>query len=61
MFAASCLNRPSAVCLTGVESGSFGSISTTQPNRFGSLGSRATSQRLSNRSHLRVLVPVPTV
>ena len=60
MFAASCLNRPSAVCLIGVEFGSFGSISTTQPNRFGSLGSCATSQRLSKRYHLRVLVPAPT-
>ncbi len=41
--------------MRGVESGSNGSISTTQPNRCTSFGSRATSNRLSNRSHLRWL------
>ena len=30
------LNRPSAVCFFGVDVGSVGSISTTQPNRCGS-------------------------
>ena len=53
--APSCLNRPRGVCLIGFACGSCGSISTTQPKRFGSFGSRVTSQRLSNRSHLRVL------
>ena len=36
-FAPSCLKRPIAVCFTGVERGSYGSISTIQPKRFGSL------------------------
>ena len=37
-LAPSCLKRPSAVCLRGVDLGSNGSISTTQPKRLGSLG-----------------------
>ena len=40
-------NRPSAVCLIGTEAGSYGSISTIQPNRFGSFGSLARSNRAS--------------
>ena len=36
-FAPSCLKRPIAVCLRGVEVGSCGSISTMYPKRLGSL------------------------
>ena len=53
MLAPSCLNRPIAECLTGVEWGSHGSTSTTYPKRLTSLGSAARSKRSSNRSHLR--------
>src|SRR6476620_5274154 len=53
MVAASCLNRPSAVCLTGADVASHGLTSTTQPKRLTSFGSWARSKRLSNRSHLR--------
>ncbi|CPU67760.1 Uncharacterised protein [Mycobacteroides abscessus] len=52
-LAPSCLNRPSAVCFTGGSSGAYGSISTIQPNRFGSFsypGLRA-SNRGSSSSH----------
>ena len=44
-------NRPSAVCFTGVEVGSIGSSSTTQPKRFGSFGSLSMSKRLSKFAH----------
>ena len=52
-FAPSCLNRPSAVCLRGVECGSYGSTSTIQPNRCASFGCLARSNRSCARSHLR--------
>src|SRR3712207_764051 len=52
-LAVSCLKRPSDVCLRGVEVGSWGSTSTTQPKRFTSLGSRARSNRGSTASHRR--------
>jgi hypothetical protein len=41
----SCLKRPSAVRLTGLEAGAKGSISTTQPKRCGSLGFTSASKR----------------
>jgi hypothetical protein len=40
-----------AARLTGVADGSYGSISTTQPKRFGSFGSFVASKRASNLSH----------
>jgi hypothetical protein len=41
----SCAQRPSAVRFTGVDFGSYGSISTIQPKRFGSLGSLSRLKR----------------
>src|SRR3712207_9528211 len=52
-LAVSCLKRPSEVCFRGVEVGSWGSTSTTQPKRLTSLGSRARSNRGSTASHRR--------
>lgn len=49
VVAASCLNRPTAVRLTGVDVGSYGLTSTTQPNRLISSGSLARSKRLRRR------------
>ena len=58
--AASCLVRPSAVRFTGVESGSNGSNSTTQPKRLGSFGSAAvTTQRSSFVAQLLRSPPMP--
>ena len=48
-IAPSCLKRPIAVRLTGVDSGSAGFTSTIQPWRFGSFGSSSMLKRLSNR------------
>ena len=45
--APSCAARPSAVRLTGVLVGSYGSTSTTQPWRFGSFGFFTASKRSS--------------
>jgi hypothetical protein len=53
-LAPSCLNRPMAVCLRGVEFGVYGSTSTIQPNRFASFGFFARSNRSSARSHRRL-------
>src|SRR3712207_7331680 len=52
-LAVSCLKRPSDVCFLGVEVGSWGSTSTTQPKRLTSLGSCARSNRGSTASHRR--------
>ncbi len=58
--AASCLVRPRAVRFTGVESGSNGSNSTTQPKRLGSFGSSAlTTKRSSFVAQLNLSPPMP--
>jgi hypothetical protein len=58
--APSCLTRPRAVRFTGVDAGSKGSISTTQPNRFGSFGSSAvTTKRGSFVAQLFLSPPTP--
>ena len=53
IVAPSCLNRPSAVCLRGTDRGSYGSISTIQPNRLASFGFFPRSNRSSTRSQRR--------
>src|SRR5690625_6052691 len=53
MFPASCLKRPLAECLIGVDSGLKGSNSTMYPKRLTSLGVLETSKRSSKFSHLR--------
>src|SRR5690606_16006365 len=62
MAAFSCLKRPRAVSFLGVELGSNGSISTTQPKRLYSFGSSDQSNRVScvsQRYELLDVLPLP--